>query len=120
MRIFKNSWFTRFAAKEGIADYELKDMVNQLGAGQSDADLGGGVYKIRIARPGAGKSGGYRVIVFFRRGDKTFYHYGYPKSVRDNIDEKELRVFKKVSKEYFAMTDDEIKAAVEAGKFVEI
>jgi hypothetical protein len=25
MRIFKNQWFTRFAAKEGITDGELKD-----------------------------------------------------------------------------------------------
>jgi hypothetical protein len=58
MRIFKNLWFTRFAVKEGITDEELKGMVNQLEAGQADADLGSGVYKVRIARPGAGKSKG--------------------------------------------------------------
>jgi hypothetical protein len=58
MRIFKNRWFTRFAAKEGITDEELKAMVNQLEAGQADADLGGDVYKVRVARPGAGKSKG--------------------------------------------------------------
>jgi hypothetical protein len=86
MRIFNIPWFTRFAAKEGIADEELRDMANQLEAGRADADLGGGVYKVRMARPGAGKSGGYRVIVFFRSGDRTFFHYGYPKSARDNID----------------------------------
>ena len=66
MRVFKNTWFTRFAKKEGITDSELREAVNQLEAGQADADLGGGVYKVRIARPGKGKSGGYRVIVFFR------------------------------------------------------
>jgi hypothetical protein len=27
-----------------------------------DADLGGGVIKQRVARPGAGKSGGYRTL----------------------------------------------------------
>jgi hypothetical protein len=58
MRIFRNQWFTRFAAKEGITDEELKAMVNQLEAGQADAGLGGGVYKVRVARPGAGKSKG--------------------------------------------------------------
>ena len=58
MRIFKNTWFTRFASKDGITDDELKEAVDQLEAGQGDADLGGGVYKIRIARPGEGKSGG--------------------------------------------------------------
>ena len=87
MRVFKNTWFTRFADKEGIADSELKEMVNQLEAGQADADLGGGVYKVRIARSGEGKSGGYRVIVFFRSEERTFFEYGFAKSDRDNIDE---------------------------------
>jgi hypothetical protein len=44
MRVFKNTWFTRFAGKEGITDGELREAVNQLEAGQADADLGGGVY----------------------------------------------------------------------------
>jgi hypothetical protein len=29
VRIFKNLWFARFAAKEGIADGELKAIVNK-------------------------------------------------------------------------------------------
>ena len=54
VRIFKNTWFTRFADKEGITDGELKEAANRLEAGQADADLGGGVYKIRVARSGEG------------------------------------------------------------------
>ena len=56
MRVFKNTWFARFASKEGITDGELWEMVNQLEAGQADADLGGGVFKVRVARAGEGKS----------------------------------------------------------------
>jgi hypothetical protein len=115
MRIFKIPWFTRFAAKEGIADGELKDMVNQLEAGQADADLGGGVYKVRVARPGAGKSGGYRVIVFFRSGDRTFYVYGFAKSARTNIGTKDLNAYKKAAKYMFSLTEDQIKVKL-AGK----
>ena len=114
MRIFKNTWFTRFAEKENITDGELRELVNQLEAGQADADLGGGVYKIRLARSGEGKSGGYRVIVFFRREEKTFYHYAYPKAAHTNIDEKELWTFKQLAKRYFAMTDGELANAVKA------
>ena len=73
MRILKNSWFTRFANKEGITNDELREIVNQLEAEQIDADLGGGVYKMRVARPGEGKSGGYRMIVFFRSKERTFF-----------------------------------------------
>ena len=92
MRIFKNTWFERFAEKEGIADDSLKDVVDQLETDQADANLGGGVYKVRIARPGEGKSGGYRAIVFFRSRERTFFTYAFAKSDRGNIDRGELRV----------------------------
>ena len=89
VRIFKNTWFTRFANKEVITDAELRETVNGLEAGQADADLGGGVYKARVARPGEGKSGGYRVIVFFRSKERTFFVYGFAKSDRANINNDE-------------------------------
>jgi len=41
VRIFKNTWFTRFAGKENITDEELREAVNLLEKGQADADLGG-------------------------------------------------------------------------------
>jgi len=108
VRIFKNIWFTRFADKEGITDGELKEAVNRLEAGQSDADLGGGVFKVRVARSGEGKSGSYRVILFFKREERTFFVYGFAKSDRGNIDEKELRIFKKRAKTTLSLTDDQI------------
>ncbi|MDR1468123.1 MAG: type II toxin-antitoxin system RelE/ParE family toxin [Spirochaetaceae bacterium] len=37
-------------------------------AGNFDANLGGFVYKQRVARKGQGKRGGYRTIVLFKRG----------------------------------------------------
>jgi hypothetical protein len=73
MRIFKNGWFSRFAEREAISDEELKAAVADIENGRFDADLGGGVYKQRLARSGGGKSGGYRVIVFFKKNDKTFF-----------------------------------------------
>ena len=94
--------------------------MEQLEANKTDANLGGGVYKIRAARPGEGKSGGYRVIVFFRSGERTFYHYAYSKSARDNINGKELRVFKALARNYFAMTEAQLTEAVRIGEFVEI
>ena len=120
VRIFKNRWFTRFADKESITDNELREMVNLLEAGQTGANLGGGVYKVRLARPSEGKSGGYRVILFFRNEDKTFFHYAYPKARRDNINEKELRLFKKMAKRYLAIGDSDLAEAVKVRKFVEI
>jgi hypothetical protein len=98
----------------------LQNIVSQLDKGQADADLGGDVYKVRLARSGEGKSGGYRIVVFFKSGDKTFFQYAYPKAARDNISEKELRFFKKLAKIYFSMTEEQLNAAIEAGELVEI
>jgi len=120
VRIFKNTWFSRFAAKEGISDAELREMVDQLEAGLAEADLGGDVYKIRLARPGGGKSGGYRVIVFFRSEERTFFHYAFPKAARDNVDQGELRTFKKLARTKLAMSDRELAAAIIAGELIEI
>jgi hypothetical protein len=121
VRVFKNTWFARFAAKEGIADSELKAIVNEvLEAGQAEANLGGWVYKVRLARPGEGKSGGYRVIVFFKSGERTFYVYGFAKSSRDNLDQKEVKHYKELAKDYLALPDEMIKNALQSGKFVEI
>jgi len=120
VRVFKNKWFTRFADKEGITDGELKEMVSQLEADQVDANLGGDVYKVRIARQGEGKSGGYRVIVFFRSEERTFYVYGFAKSDRSSIDQKETREYKALAKKYFDLSDDIIERAVQSGKFIEI
>ena len=120
MRIFKTSWFTRFADKERIVDASLQDAVNQLETGQFDADLGGGVYKQRLARQGGGKSGGYRVLICFRQGTRSFFMYGFPKSSRENITASEKNDLKKLAKVLFAMTDEQLDEQVKAGAFQEI
>jgi hypothetical protein len=119
VRVFKNRWFARFADKEGITDGELKEAVNQLEAGQADANLSGNVYKVRVARPGEGKSGAYRVIIFFRSEERSFYTYGYAKSVRGNIDKGELRILKNRSKDALSMTDGQINDRLKNGTLIE-
>ena len=120
MRVFKNTWFNRFASKEGITDAELREATSQLEAGQADADLGGSVYKVRVARQGKGKSGGYRVIVFFKSEQRTFFVYGYAKSDRANIDRGELQALRLDAKYQLAMTDEQIEAWLKNRTLIEI
>ena len=120
VRIFKNTWFSRFVRKENIGDDELRDIVDQLEAGQADTNLGGDVYKQRVARPGEGKSGGYRVVVFFRSKERTFFVYGFPKSKTANISRKELKAFKEAAKKYFSMTSDQLNKRIEQGQLIEL
>ena len=98
----------------------MRETVNRLEAGQADADLGGGVYKVRIARSGEGKAGSYRVIVFFKSKERTFFVYGFAKSDMANIEDDELRGFKKRSKTAFSMTETQINSRLKDGSLVEI
>jgi hypothetical protein len=118
--VFKGSWFTKFADKKGIKDDELRGIVKSLEQGQIDAELGGSVYKQRLARSGKGKSGGYRTILYYKSEFRAFFAFGFAKSDMDNIDERELRVFKDRAKDFFALTDEQIKQRQLQGSLQEI
>jgi hypothetical protein len=120
VRIFKNRWFSRFAAKVGITDDELKAVAADFEAGRFDANLGGDVYKQRVARQGGGKSGGFRTIVLFRKDEKTFFVYGFAKSDRENIEDWELRQYKETARDYFALTIEQIETHLKNDFFIEI
>jgi len=120
VRIFKNKWFHRFANKEGITDSELKEVVKQLENGQFYADLGGGVYKMELARKGEGKHGGYRSIVIFKSEFRSFFVYGFPKSKKDNISDKALKAYKGEAKDNLSFTDEQIRKLLKDKTFIEI
>src|SRR2546425_13037512 len=118
--VFKTRWFQRFARKEKISDAILLDAVARAEQGQVDADLGGGVIKQRIARPGQGKSGGYRTIIFFRRGERAVFGYGFAKSERANIDADEEKQFKEAARHVLRLTEKQIEELLKNGDFVEV
>ena len=120
MRVFTNAWFGRFARKEKISADVLWQAVDRAEKGLVDADLGGGVIKQRIARPGESKSKGYRSIVLYRKGDKAFFVYGFPKSDLGNIRDDEQEQFKKAAKSILALSDEQIRQLIENGQFEEV
>jgi hypothetical protein len=120
MRIFKNAWFTRFARKEKIGLQALWEAVERAEMGLIDAHLGGGVIKQRIARPGQGKSGGYRSVVFYRMGERAFFVFGFSKNAQDNISHEEETQFKNAAKVILALSDDQIRLLIENGKLEEV
>lgn len=120
MKVFKNAWFGRFARKEEISAAALWDAVQRAEKGQIDADLGGGVIKQRIARPGKSKSKGYRSIILFRKGKLSFFVYGFSKSELGNIREDEEAQFKKMAKYVLSLTDVQLSELVANGQFEEV
>jgi hypothetical protein len=120
LRIFKNAWFHRFSHKEDIADDVLVEAVRRIKNGLVDADLGGGVLKQRIARPGRGKSKGYRTIILFRRDEKAFFVYGFSKGAQANISRNETVMFKKMAEHVLALSDSQLDELLAKGQFEEV
>jgi hypothetical protein len=120
MRLFTTKPFARFARRAGIGDGDLRVAIERAEAGRVDADLGGGVVKLRLARPGHGKSGGFRTIVLFRRGAKAIFVYGFAKSDRDNIGGDELTAFRALARHMLALGEADLVAAIESGTITEI
>lgn len=120
MHILKSRWFQRIARKEGIADAALREAVARAEKGQIDADLGGEVIKQRIARPGQGRSKGYRAIILFRRGARAIFVYGFSKSQRANIDDSEEAQFKEAAKHVLALTERQVAVLIGRGDFAEV
>ncbi|MPM69082.1 hypothetical protein SDC9_116026 [bioreactor metagenome] len=120
MRIFKNAWFERFARRQGIEDEAIVDAIQRAEHGLIDADLGGGVIKQRVARPGHGKSGGFRTVILYRTAERAFLVYGFAKSDRDNLGKDEEAQFRKVAGYVLGLSDEQLAALIDKGQFVEV
>ncbi|EIZ79377.1 hypothetical protein WSK_2036 [Novosphingobium sp. Rr 2-17] len=120
MRIFKTKWVARFVRRERINDASLKEAIERAERGIIDADLGGGLLKQRVARPGRGRSGGFRMIVAYRTDERAFFLYGFAKNERDNIDDNELQTLRDIAAELLAQDDAALNAGVGTGRLQEI
>jgi hypothetical protein len=119
-RVFKNGWFQRFARKEKLSDPALRDAVALADSGLIDADLGGGVIKQRVARAGQGKSGGYRTLILFRRGDRAIFAFGFAKNAQANISKADLKLLREAAAEALGWKDEELDRLVASGALAEI
>ena len=113
MRVYKTRWLARFARHEGITDETLREAITRVESGLIDADLGGGLVKLRIARQGQGRSGGYRMIVAYREKNRAVFLYGFAKSERANIDKNELVELRRVGLNWLNATHQTICEALE-------
>jgi hypothetical protein len=91
MAIYATRWFARWANQQGLTNEALCRAVHEMSKGLYEADLGGHLFKKRIARPGASKSGGFRVFIATNFGDRWIFLYGFSKNDRDDIEPGELR-----------------------------
>lgn len=120
MRVYKIKGFARFQRRERIADVSLSQAVQGVERGLIDADLGGGLIKQRVARPGQGKSSGFRTVIAYRRGERAVFLFGFAKSERANIDDDELEEWRDIGRAYLGLDVKGITAAIAANELAEV
>lgn len=120
MGAFKVKSFERFAQKHGISDANLLKAAEDVTTGNFDADLGGGVYKQRVARTGQGKSSGFRTLLAHRTSGHVFFVFGFTKNEKDNITQKELKALKAQARTLGELSTDQIVSASQCGALIEV
>lgn len=112
--------FARFVRRERIPRPALAQAIARLGEGSVDADLGGGLFKQRAARPGQGRSGGWRTVLVYRAADRAIFVHGFAKNAKNNLSAKELSELKRLAAVILAMATEELHAMIENGDWIEV
>jgi hypothetical protein len=120
MAIYKTKWFARWSRKNGLSDSSICAAVSEMTNGLYDANLGGGLYKKRIAKQGQGKSGGFRTLLASNFGNRWFFMYGFEKNQRSNIDKDEEDALKLLAEKFLALSNKEIEQATQSDEFIEV
>jgi hypothetical protein len=120
IEIFKRKEFARWQSGENLPDADLCKAVVEMEAGLIDADLGGSLYKKRIPRLGAGKSGGYRTLLSARIGDRYVFLHGFSKNEKANIAREEQKALQFVGKILLNLSGSPLSKALLSGVLLEV
>ena len=120
MSVYKTKEFSKFARKADLGSEALLEAARAVASGQWDADLGGGVFKQRIARQGGGKSGGFRTIILFKVGGHSFFIHGFAKNEKANVTSRELKALKALAAIFLSLDSEALKKASAAGEIAEV
>jgi hypothetical protein len=119
-RTFKTRYFSRWMRKTELSDELLYTAICEMEQGLIDADLGGSLFKKRIALPRKGKSGSTRTLLATNKNDRWFFVFGYEKKERANINKTELSALKTIAADLLSYSDAELNKAVTDNKLEEL
>jgi hypothetical protein len=111
--VFKTAWLSKKARSAGISNADLCKAAKELNAGQGD-DLGGNVWKKRLDKNTK------RGIVVNKIDDFWVFVYLFAKGDRENIDDRELRDFKRLARDYGKAKGADIDEMLRSKELVEI
>ena len=119
-RILKTRTFNRWLRKTLLTDSALLKAIDEMEQGLVDADLGGDVYKKRVALPGRGKRGSTRTPIATNRESRWIFMFGFEKNDRENITQAELAYLQKAAQVFLGYSDAELLLAIAREDFLEV
>lgn len=120
MSVLKRRDFARWQVGERLPNIVLCKAVKEMEGGLIDADLGGFLYKKRVARPGGGKSGGYRTLLSAQIGGRYVFLHGFPKSDKANITQDERKALQYAGRVFLDLSTENLAKALQAGVLFEV
>lgn len=120
MAFYMVKTFARFASRHRLPIQSLLAVARRVASGEADVDLGGGLYKQRVARAGGGKSGGFRTLLAHRQGGHVFFLHGFPKNERSTIDSREAHALKALGKVLHDLSGEQLTQALAGGALLEL
>jgi len=115
----------KFVRKERVSDVALCRTASEVVAGvfgAGEADLGGGLFKKRVARAGSGKSGGYRTIIAYRRPNtqRVLFTYAFAKNAAAALTPQGQATLSRVADAFVVANDQQIATLLAGGDVREV
>lgn len=107
------SWSKKELKNEKISKKEYVQKLFENFHKYKKANLGAKLHKVRVAKKGKGKSGGYRNIVFWEHKKILIAVYIFAKGDKDNLSNEEFKYLKLLAQQYEKFTKASLNKAVE-------
>ena len=95
--IFLTRQASKAATNFEISEDDFIEAGERVRGGNASADLGGGLFKQRIARKGQGRSGGLRTVFCLRNDGDSLFFIIFAKNRKANVNNEELKAARKVA-----------------------
>jgi hypothetical protein len=120
VKIYLTRPFMRWMQKSGVSEVALLQAVEEMEGGLIDANLGGFLFKKRVALSGRGKRSGARTIVASKLAGRWLFLVGFLKSEQSNIDSDELKALQELAKDYLALDKSAVEILLAQSAWTEI
>ena len=118
--ILKTRTFHRWMRKTQLSNEALLMAIEEMNQGLVDADLGGNLYKKRVALPGRGKRGSTRTIIATNRENRWFFLVGFEKNEKDTKTAGEFAYLQGAAQVLLGFSDTELQKAITIGELLEV